>query len=393
MEKLEIDTKKIKEIGEDGKVFFVDFSKIQGDSSFLYRNQDERLRMDKKNILYFKGSKNTFSIESVDDNKNYGLKINVCMPLIYDVHNLYYVPIEKIINATREIMEKIKDATGIKIKLKDLKILNLEIGLNIIDSDISGKNKILFEYIAGGFSKKYKVISSRESEIFESDTKVETMTNIKGYKKFIIYCKTSEMIKKRKIMTDKNITRIELKFDANELIKEFGNNDFLNIYKNIYELFEKKIEKMYKNIEISREKSVKFGINFINEFKNQKTGSKKIGLIKELQKIDFFSTDDIIKSINFVGDARLKGNKKRYIKKLDVDPKGNDIKFEEIILKFNIFFQSIKAKLTEIKEGIKTALSIDLIDLKWEMTSETKNDKRSYIIVEDIWKSNDENLE
>lgn len=355
MKELKVD-ERIENIGLDGTKILIPIFK--GGKNHIYKDLSNRKKMNKISIPYGKDTENCFSVSLKDDNQGYGLLVDICFPKFFEKHNLYFTKIESIKEALKILKKKLKEC-GFITKVKKYEVLDLEFGFNVVNSDIAFEQKTLFRHISSGLNPNYKVYSTSNADPFLRDEdNVELVTGfsaLKGYKRFKIYCKGSEMLEKIKQVLDKNITRVEIMISGHELMKRIGSRNLLKVLKSVSFIFKEKMEEAFMEIEKNNEKMKKYLREKIRKFRTD--GEK--GLVKYLLKFNFLDKKNIIDLIKEM-NKELNYHGAEYIRKIEKSPKGKVDKFLEIKNKLSIFFHSINSIMEWV--GTTNEMIVDVVN-------------------------------
>lgn len=370
MKELKVD-ERVENIGIDGVKIIIPVFK--GGKNHIYKDLNNRKKMNKINIPYGKNKDNCFSLSMKDDSQGYGLLLDLSFPKFYEEHNLYFTEVMKVKEILKIINKKLKKI-GFITKIKKYEVLDLEFGFNVVNSDVSFEQKTLFRHISSGLNSKYKVYSTANREPFLRDEdNVEVTTGfsaLKGYKRFKIYCKGSEMLEKIKMVLNKNITRVEIMISGHEFIKRIGSRNLLRILKSVPFVFKDKMEEAFKEINKNNKKCKKYMKEKIREFR----ASGKKGLIKYILKFNFLDKENIIDLIREM-NKELNYHGAEYIRKIEKSHKGKIDKFLEIKNKLSIFFHSINSIMECVEDGVKNVLDTVNKGVETILNIENKNEK------------------
>ncbi len=370
-------------IGIDGIKILI--PKFVGGTQYIYTALNGRKRMDKISIPYDKDKNSCFSLSFKDDSQGYGLLIECSFPKFKEFHNLYFTKIEETKEILNIIRKKLKDL-GFITKIKKYETLDIEFGFNVVDSDISYEQKTLFRYVASGINPKYKAFSTSNTAPYMSEEhnieELKGFSALKGYKRFKIYCKTSEMFEKIKAKIDKNITRVEVMISAHELKSKLGTRNLMTTIKYVSYIFKEKMEEAFIKIDKTNEKFKKYLEKSIREFR----ATGKRGLIKYILKLNYLNEEDTIEVIKKM-NKELNYHGAEYIQRIKANKKGKIDKFVEIKSKLSLFFHSIASFIECIEEGSKLVLAFINKSLKQVIeTTEGNKNKRRVKSVENLLK-------
>ncbi len=336
MEKLK-PTKEILNIGIDGAVIFTPSFKLnEGFRDLFLRVTKSGERTTKTlKIPYLNDKKNCFSIKLIDDYRGKGLLINISFPKFFNKHNLYFTDI-KYIKRVLKVVKKKMEKIGIQTKIKNYEFLDFEIGYNVLNSDMVKDQKRLFQVFSKATKKRHAIfgrnITDENFSAYEED-RITGRSSVRGKNRHKNYCKTNEMLETQNIELQMNVTRSELSFSKKEIVEKINTSNCLNTIKHIKAMYKEKIDRIFNNIELNRDKDKRALVKLIKDFKKKNV----IGLPKFLKSKDYFDKTVLIEALEELHQL-LNRQSARYIKIAKEEISDQMQKFNEIKERLENFF-------------------------------------------------------
>ncbi len=263
-ERLKVDLARVKTIGHDGSVFSTPFYTNKNPETSYTSEGEEVLNIVHRDV----------QIEIKDGL----LTMNVCLPKLFEKHNLYHVPVDQFSIALKRLQNLLEEVE-IETNYKNYASEDIEFGSNFPGISVQEEYTFL-KYIAYGLYPRYKEIAQSYTEVFKrKSTLKEGLFKKRGDLRFSIYSKHIQMLEVEKIMLDINVVRMDLKFNKKLLIRELGTDNALEVNEKIHNLFAKTLAMATLKIEATREKARGSIQDFIKNFKEK----GESGLVKVLR--------------------------------------------------------------------------------------------------------------